>query len=305
MSKSVRIEDPKMGHHLEWMPQECIEYYLRLRKLWQEGASRKPADFSEVFSLAKEANFKKVAFGTALFRLGVKEGISLNLSGNIPSGSGLGSSSALSLVIVKSIAEAYGKRISLEQMNEIALEIEQFAHGMPPGADNSTCCFGGLIWFQKDMRTGQSEIKSLKKEIPYELKDFILVQTGRPQKTTGELVQMVRMLDPKFRDPKVKRIGQIVREMREALRKKDFGSVKRLINEDWDLLKELGLSTPAADKLVEKIRSIGGAAKLCGACGGGTALCYHEDRTALKKAIKSVGFEPMEVELGVEGVRND
>jgi mevalonate kinase len=302
-SSTIRIEDPQMGHNLEWSVKETIEFYHQLKKLWEKGASKSPADFSELFALSKEANFKKVAMGTALFRLGVNDGIMLKITGDIPPGSGLGSSSALSLVMAKSVAEVYGKKLSLERLNEIAYEIEQFAAGLPSGADNSTCCFGGLVWFQKDMKTGKPQIISMKNEIPYKLKNFILVYTGRPEKTTGELVQQVRMHEQKPRDQKIRRIGMIVREMKSALIKKDFQTVKNLINENWDILRSFGLSTPAADRLIERVRKVGGAAKLCGGGGGGIALCYHEDITALKKAIKSAGFEAMEVELGVEGVR--
>jgi len=302
-SDTVQVKDLRMGHDLTFSVGEALEHYHMLKKLWQDGSKKSPADFTEVFSHAKEADFKKACVGTALFRLGISKGVKLSITGNIPPGSGLGSSAALSLAIAKSIAESYGKRLSLEKLNRIAYEVEQFAVGLPSGADNSTCCFGGLIWFQKDTKTGKFSITSLKKEIPHKLDNFILVYTGRPQKTTGELVQQVRMHDPKFRDPRIKRIGEIVREMKDALKSKDSGKIKSLINENWTLLRDFGLSTPAADKLIEKIKSMGGAAKLCGGCGGGIALCYHENPEKLKAAIKSQGFEPMEVELGVEGVR--
>jgi len=186
--KSVFIEDPKMGHRLEWPVEEAIGFYRELKRLWKEGAKKKPADFTELFALSKGAGFKKACAGTALFRLGIKKGVKLKIDGSIPPGSGLGSSSALSLVVSKSIAELYGKRISLERLNEIAYETEQFVAGLPSGADNSACCYGGLIWFRKDMKTGKFRISSLRKEIPHKLENFILVYTGKPEKTTGELV---------------------------------------------------------------------------------------------------------------------
>lgn len=302
-SGSVFIEDPKMGHQLEWTPKDCIDFYHQLKKLWEGGAKKTPADFTELFKLSKDANFKKACIGTALYRLGINKGIRIKLSGNIPPGSGLGSSAALSLVISKSVAELYGKKVPLENLNEIAYETEQFVAGLPSGGDNSTCCYGGLIWFKKNMKGGTNTIESLKKEIPHKLENFILVYTGKPEKTTGELVQQVRMTPPEIRNPRIKRIGEISKEMKEALKRKDTKRIKFLMNENWTLLRDFGLSTPAADKLISRILGIGGAAKLCGACGGGIALCYHDDSQKLKKAIKSAGFEPMEVELGIEGVK--
>jgi len=55
--------------------------------------------------------------------------------------------------------------------------------------------------------------------------------------------------------------------------------------------------------VAKAVKSIGGAAKLCGAGGGGVMLCYHEDREKLITTIRALGLEPWESELGVEGVR--
>ncbi|MEM5812453.1 MAG: mevalonate kinase [Candidatus Aenigmatarchaeota archaeon] len=300
---SVIVEDFQRKFKAKWDLKGVLDFSEEARKIWESGAGKKPADFSGLFSFVKGDDFKKAVIGTTLSKLGIMEGVKVRITSEIPTGSGLGSSSALSVAIVKAVSEAYGKKLPLEKINEIAFGCEQLAHGMPSGGDNSTCCFGGLIWFQKDIKTGKFIIKSLRKEVPYEMKEFVLVYTGKPEKTTGELVQQVRMHEPEFRDPRIKRIGEITREMLGALKERDSEGIKSLINEDWTLLRDFGLSTPTADKLIEKIKSMGGAAKLCGACGGGMMLAYHEDLDRLKKAIKSEGFDPMEVKLGVEGVR--
>ena len=78
--------------------------------------------------------------------------------------------------------------------------------------------------------------------------------------------------------------------------------MKEIINLAQKDLKDLGVSTPEIDGLVKAVQDIGGAAKLCGAGGGGIVLCWHEDKEKLKKAIEDAGFEPWETELGVEGV---
>jgi mevalonate kinase len=270
-------------------------------KLWQEGLKNK--DFSKIDDFAKGNKFGWVSFGYLMNKLGIDSGVSVKIDQHIPLGSGLGSSSAYSVAASLAFSRLSGKDISLEEVNKLAFGLEQFKHGMPSGGDNTTCCYGGLVWFQKNMQGGPNTISSLKKEIPHKLENFILVYTGRPEKTTGELVQMVRNLDPAFREPRVKRIGALTNEMKEALKKKDYKRIKLIMNENWTLLRGFGLSTPVADKLIDKIRKMGGAAKLCGGCGGGIMLAYHEDAIKLKSAIKKEGFEPMEVELGIEGVR--
>ena len=55
--------------------------------------------------------------------------------------------------------------------------------------------------------------------------------------------------------------------------------------------------------MAKAVKSIGGAAKLCGAGGGGVMLCYHEDKQKLINVIRNLGYKPWETKLGVEGVR--
>ncbi|MBL7160256.1 MAG: mevalonate kinase [Candidatus Aenigmarchaeota archaeon] len=297
-AENIRVSDPEMGPDLEWGVQECKEAASQAVKLWEEGLQKK--DFSEVFSLVKGSDFKKVAIGHALNKLGIDSGVSLKVSGNVPVGAGVGSSAALAAALVKAVSEVYEKPLGKEELNSLVFEIEQFKHGTPSGGDNAACCFGGLIWFQKG---DPNTIDSLKEEIPYSLENVVLVYTGKPEKSTGELVQDVRGLDPSIRDPAVEAIGKAALEMRTALKGKDFDTVQSLIDLTQQNLKQFGVSTPAIDRIVERVREIGGAAKLCGAGGGGTMLCYHKDKEQLIKTIKELGFEPLEAELGVEGVR--
>ena len=42
---------------------------------------------------------------------------------------------------------------------------------------------------------------------------------------------------------------------------------------------------------------------MCGACYGGMMLAWHEDKEKLMQTIRSLGFEPFEADLAVEGVR--
>jgi mevalonate kinase len=268
------------------------------QRLWEEGSEKN--DFSDVFALAKGNKFGWVSVGYVLEKLGIDSGVSVEIDQKIPLGSGLGSSSAYSVAIAMAIAKLFGKYDSLEKVNQLGFELERFKHGRPSGGDNSACAYGGLVWFQKG---DPNIIKPLGDEVPYELENFVLVYIKKPEKSTGELVSMVKGLDPSVRDPKIKAIGKATHDMLEALKAKDFGKVKELINLTWDNLSGLGLSIPEADDLIGKIKEIGGAAKLCGACYGGVMLCYHEDQKRLSEVIRESGYKPMEVELNVEGAR--
>ncbi len=303
-SDKVGVNDGHFNINDEWEVEDTIRFAEKLRSDWEE--SMKTKDFSKVFKQIQHGLFKKAVIGTALKELGINSGIDIQFTGSdIPCGSGLGSSSAVAAVMVKAIAAAYGIDVSVEKVNDIVYKCEQFAHGTPSGGDNTAVVHGGLVWFAKDMEGGPNTINSLQEEIPHKLDGFVLAYIKKPEKTTGELVSMVRSMDPSVRDPAVRDIGEATKEMRTALKEKDSEKIRSLINRAWDNLRSLGLSVPEADELIAKIRGAGGAAKLCGACGGGMMLAYHKNPDVIRKIIKDAGYEPMEVELGVEGIRDE
>jgi mevalonate kinase len=298
--KGEKVKVSGGDYSIEWDVQGVKESARKAEELWKAGAEKK--DFSEIFSFMGGDNFKKIAIGHVLNKLGIDSGIEMRISGNVPIGAGVGSSASLATAIAKAISEVYEKGLGTEEVNQLAFEIERFKHGAPSGGDNSACCYGGLTWFQKG---DPNTIDSLAQEIPYKLENFVLVYTKKPEKSTGELVQQVMNMDPAVRDPAVRSIGEATREMREVLKERDFEKMKDLINLAQVNLAKLGVSVPEIDRIHEGVKEIGGAAKGCGAMGGGIVLCYHEDKEMLKNKIRELGFEPWEAELAVEGVKRE
>jgi mevalonate kinase len=290
----VKRED---HYNLEFTVTEAMKFLDDCTRLWNEGKEK--GDWSELNALLKNIpEGQKLIVARSMEALKIKEGMDIRVDNHIP-GSGLGSSAALAVTFPAAMGKEFGTELSREKINEIAFSIERYLHGgTPSGGDNTTCCYGGLVWFQKGM-----EPWMLEKEVPYRLEGFVLVHTGRPEKSTGELVQEVRDLEPKYREQRVNDLAKLTEVMLNVLKLKNWEKMKETINLCQRNLKELGVSTPEIDSLVSAVQKIGGAAKLCGAGGGGIVLCWHEDTKKLRKAIEDAGFEPWETELGVEGVR--
>ncbi len=278
-----------------------VTYFVNeLRNLWHKCADKK--DFSELFEVMKEDPFNlvKAAVGEVLMNLNIDEGAEIEIKSDIPVGAGLGSSAALAVATVKAMSALYSKDLSKDEVNDIAFSTEKYMHGTPSGGDNTTCCYGGLVWFQKTMQG--NVIKDLSTQ---KLENFFLVYVGKPNKSTGELVQQVRDLEESYRNPRISDIGKATHEMLDALTTNDTKKIKECINRAQKNLAELGVSTDVIDEICKKVKGIGGAAKLCGAGGGGTVLCYHEDRLKLLEVISDLGFSAIETVLGDEGVRID
>jgi len=302
-AKDITYQDiawPDISH--TWKVEQVFEITQKTFDLWKEGNEKK--DFSKLFSFIKEngyEGYRASVLGLAMKNLGINQGFSITIDSKIPTGAGLGSSASRAVAMTKAIAELFEKELSLEEINEIAFQQEKIIHGTPSGGDNSACCFGGLVWFKKDQPKNQ--INSLKEEVPYKLENFVFVYTGPPQKTTGELVQLVRELDEGYRTERIKKIGEMTHEMLDVLRRRNFQRMKEIINQTQKNLAELKVSTEKIDEIAESVQEIGGAAKLCGAGGGGIVLCYHQDKGKLIDLIKNIGYDPWETELAVEGVR--
>ena len=297
-AENVSYADARFGHNNSYSLEEVKSKTIEVLDIWEKCNEKK--NFSELFENIKAnkyENYKCAVIGIALENLGIESGVAIEIKSDVPAGTGMGSSSSLGAALTQAIAAEFGKNLSVDEVNNITFKMEQIIHGTPSGGDNSACCFGKLIWFQKGT---PNIIKPL--DLP-QLENFALVYTGPPTKNTGELVQMVRNLEESYRNQRIKDIGEMVPVMLEALKKKDMPTIRKIINKTQSNLKDLGVSTPQIDSIASAVREIGGAAKLCGAGGGGIMICQHDNKEKLIDVISSLGYKPLQADLAVEGVR--
>src|SRR3989338_4578113 len=252
-SDNVNIESADFGN-AEYGIEEVFEIEKKATGIWKKGNSTN--NFSDLFKYVKTDKTMPllISAGMALRKAGAKGGIKLKIKSEIPIGSGMGSSSAIAVAISKAAAEIYGRAFSKEEINNTAFEIEKINHGNPSGGDNSACCYGGFIWFQK--KQPKNVIIPFTTDAPEIFDKFVLLNTGKPGKTTGELVQAVRDLPEGFRIPRLSALEKLTYEMKEALVKKDTNSVKSIINDAQQILSELGVSTDKINKIASDFRNL-------------------------------------------------
>lgn len=236
----------------------------------------------------------------------------LTISSQLPIGAGLGSSAAVSASYIGALLSFLRVTWDLNLINKLAFEAEKIFHGNPSGGDNSTVCFGGLIWFRKE-DPNLKIIQPLNFTIPSKLaKNFILINTGRPKETTLEMVKMVSA-KCKVQSVKCKKIfdhqEQLVKELLSALKNTDSKELIRIIREGEKNLESIGVVSKSSSELIRKIENLGGAAKICGAGGKtgptGIVLAYHPDKSTIKKLAKLYQLPYFSTTLGVAGVRQE
>ncbi len=236
----------------------------------------------------------------------------LNITSDIPIGAGLGSSAAVSAAYIGALLSFLKAKWDLNLINKLAYEAEKVFHGNPSGGDNSTVVFGGLVWFRKE----SPDLKLLQPipfTIPQKLaKNFILINTGKPNGTTKQMVELVKS---KVQSQKSKmwkifdNQEQLVRELLPAIQTGNEKEFMRIIKEGEKNLEKIGVVSPSVKSMIRKIESTGGVGKICGAGGKtgptGVLLCYHPQTAAIADIAKSLNLDYFRTTLGVEGLRLD
>lgn len=227
----------------------------------------------------------------------------------IPSGSGLGSSAAVTVATIGSMLAERG-RFRPETVARKAFEVELAVQGRASPTDTSTSSNGhGVLVAQEKMDGFLWRISAGDKAWSMHHRDvpgftFVVGYTGI-HASTGPLVAGVKKLVDSSRDAAraVDRIAEVVLDGVSAVEKGDKARVGKLMLENHGLLNSLGVGHPLLDKAVEACERVSYGAKLTGAGGGGSMIALTDDPVSASEAIASVGCTPMTVNVGCEGVR--
>jgi mevalonate kinase len=286
---------------------EIVSKFKKAEKNWKKYNENN--DIELLKSIAKNPlDYPSLIIGQFInyFKLQSTSGFDLKIDSQIPVGAGMGSSAALSVSIIAALCLFTNKSFDKEVINKIAYLSEQKKHGKPSGGDNTTSCFGGLIWYKKD-----EGMKSLNIKMPKNmLKNFYVVNTGTPSETTGEMVSGVKNLlqkRPEFTQTIFDDQERLVKNLLTALKRGNGEEAIQIIRKGEENLEKLGVVSLFVQKIIREIEKTGGAAKICGGGGikkgTGMLLIYHQDLESLEKVLKSHQLKPNQLTLGVQGLR--
>lgn len=239
----------------------------------------------------------------ALQKTGIKKGIEVTTTGDIPSeGSGLGSSSTVTVGALHAMYTHLGELLTAEKLADEACQIELDALKKPIGKqDQYIAAYGGfrLFEFHTDGSIHSEKIQ-LDDEKRRALNDsFLLFFTGISRKADTILVEQQNNITQRLQI--LRRIKEMAYIARDELNAGNINALGELMHESWTLKKQLAgkISNDFIDELYTKARQAGATGgKLTGAGGGGFLLLYcpYERHAYVRAALKNLQELPFLLE---------
>lgn len=231
-------------------------------------------------------------FRQVLTDMGV-HGVEISSTADIPGGTGLGSSSTFTVGLLNTLNCYNGKFVSKDKLAKLACEVEIEKLGNPIGKqDQYGAALGGLnfIKFNQDGSVSHEPILMEGKTYKELQKNLLMFYTGTTRSANTILAEQTKNITSDDKARNLLKMCGLAKDMKVALENNDISSFGKILDEGWQLKKELasGIANPAIDEAYEiamKNGALGG--KLLGAGGGGFLLfyCEEEKQDQLKKAI--------------------
>ncbi len=242
----------------------------------------------------------------AMKKVGIKEGIEISFLSDVPaSGSGLGSSSTVTVGVLNALYQHMGQAVDAIRLAREACEIEIDLLGKPIGVqDQYIAAFGGVrfIEFRKDGEI-VPETLNLSEEQLDDLKSYMMVFfTGRTRQATSILSEQKRNIDRK--NSILQEMAQQARAGRRLILQGRISELGKLLDEGWKLKKQLAskITDEEIDKYYRSAKRAGAiGGKISGAGGGGflTLFVPTSKRETVRKALS--GLREMPVGLSRDG----
>ena len=211
-----------------------------------------------------EEDTLSMAVYASLEHLNIKDAcIRCQIDSAIPEKRGMGSSAAISIAAIRAVFDYYQAELPHHVLEILVNRAEMIAHMNPSGLDAKTCLSAQPIRFIKNV--GFTEIEM-------DLSAYLVIADTGVYGHTREAIQVVQS---KGKDalPFLHALGELTQQAEDAIRQKDAEKLGQILSQAHLHLKEIGVSSPEADSLVETALSHGAlGAKMSGGGLGGCII---------------------------------
>lgn len=188
----------------------------------------------------------------------------------IPEKRGMGSSAAISIAAIRAVFDYYQADLPRDVLENLVNRAEMIAHMNPSGLDAKTCLSDQPIRFIKNVGFTKLEM---------DLSAYLVIADTGVYGHTREAIQVVQS---KGKDalPFLHALGELTQQAEDAISRKDAERLGQILSQAHLHLKEIGVSSPEADSLVETALSNGAlGAKMSGGGLGGCIIALADNLT--------------------------
>ena len=242
--------------------------------------------------------------------LNIKEGIEITSIADVPSKTGLGTSSSFTVGLLNALHTYKKEKLSAQELAEEACYLEIELLGEPIGKqDQYVASFGGIICLEID-RLGN--VKSYPIHLSEDALDqlesnTLLFYTGirRSASKVLSVQNKESSLDKEKVVESLHQIKQIGRDIRQAFEKENLSEFGKLLDLHWQTKKNLSdkISASQIDLWHERAKQSGAlGGKLMGAGGGGFFMFYCDNgKNGFRKNMEKEGLLEMRFHIDFEG----
>ena len=229
----------------------------------------------------------------AMKKVGIKGGVEITTLADIPSeGSGLGSSSSITVGLLNAFYNYLGTQVTSEQIAREACEIEIDICNKPIGKqDQYIASYGGVnkIVFHPDESVSVLKLPVYNGDFRRLGSNLLLFYTNKTRKADTILAKQNK--ETKNKREVLRTMKNLVPQLEESLIEGNFDELGKLLHKNWLLKKSLvsTISNTDIDDMYNKARRSGAmGGKICGAGGGGFLLLYvsRDKQDAVRLALK-------------------
>lgn len=233
-------------------------------------------------------------------------GVEISSTADVPSGTGLGSSSSFTVGLLHTLACYKGKYISKGKLAEKACKIEIEQLGAPIGKqDQYAAAFGGLnfISFHKDDTVSVEPVIAKSSTFKKLQKNLVMFYTGIVHDANQILSIQKKNIYQSDKRKNLIEMCNLTKCMKKSLENNTINDFGLILHESWIKKRELAenISNSIIDEMYGKALENGAlGGKLLGAGGGGFLLFYCPEEKQILLGEK-LGLKPFQFEFEHDG----
>jgi D-glycero-alpha-D-manno-heptose-7-phosphate kinase len=237
-------------------------------------------NYSETENVRSISEIKNLRIKEVIKILKIKKPLYINTFADIPSNSGLGSSSSFTVGLITALCKLEQKIFSKKKIADLAFKIESKITDNSIGKqDHYIASYGGFNYIQyKKNQTFVTPLILKKNKINYLFNSLVLVWTEKNRSAVNILKDQQKNIKKNFSNLKL--YNKFTKDFFEQIKRNDFKvkKIAKLISETWILKKKFSnlITNRQIDKIYSQIKKNTYGGKLLGAGNGGFFMIFFD-----------------------------